>query len=119
MNRKSFENIIAWKKARLLAEFIYKHFRLSKDYGFRDQIQRAAVSVMNNIAEGSERYGAKEFRRFLYIAKGSSGEVRSMLILAKDLNFLEETVSKTGQDLAHEISLILGGLIKTLASRAS
>lgn len=62
----------------------------SRDYGLKDQIQRAAVSVMNNIAEGYERKSNNEFRQFLYIAKGSCGEVRSMLLLAQELDKIEE-----------------------------
>ncbi len=77
------EDIIAWQKAKDLTVHIYKIFDSSKDFGFKDQLQRAAVSIMNNIAEGFERKGNKEFSYFLYIAKGSCGEVRSMLILAK------------------------------------
>jgi four helix bundle protein len=81
-----FQDAIAWQKTKQLCVEVYKTFENSKDFGFRDQIQRAAVSVMNNIAEGFERKGNKEFAYFLYVAKGSCGEVRSMLILAKELN---------------------------------
>ena len=80
-----FEDIIAWQKAKELTIQIYKIFGESKDFAFRDQIQRASVSVMNNIAEGFERKSNNEFRHFLYIAKGSCGEVRSMLILSDEL----------------------------------
>jgi four helix bundle protein len=78
-----FEDIIAWQKAKDVTSKIYAQFRLNRDYGFKDQIQRASVSVMNNIAEGFERKSNAEFRQFLYIAKGSCGEVRSMLIWQK------------------------------------
>jgi four helix bundle protein len=81
-----FEELIAWQKAKVLCVNVYKAFDQSKDFGFKDQIQRASVSVMNNIAEGFERRVNKEFVYFLYLAKGSCGEVRSMLILAKELN---------------------------------
>ncbi len=69
---------MAWQKAKDLSVAIYRLFETRKDFGFKDQIQRASVSVMNNIAEGFERKGDKEFAYFLYIAKGSYGEVRSM-----------------------------------------
>ncbi len=75
-----FEEIIVWQKARELTGLIYVNLRDFRDYAFRDQLQRASVSIMNNIAEGFERKGNKEFKRFLFIAKGSSAEVRSMLI---------------------------------------
>ncbi|MFZ4548235.1 MAG: four helix bundle protein, partial [Bacteroidales bacterium] len=79
------EDLEVWKESKKLALAIYSHFRPLKDFGFRDQICRASVSVMNNIAEGFERNSDKEFQRFLSISKGSLGEVRSMIILAIDL----------------------------------
>ncbi len=85
-----FEDILAWQKAQNLAISIYKIFGESRDFGFRDQICRASVSVMNNISEGYERNTKKEFRRFRLIAKGSCGEVRSMLYLGYRLEYLEE-----------------------------
>ena len=109
-----FEDIIAWQKSKELSLRIYNVFHLSKDYGFKDQIQRASVSVMNNIAEGFERKSNKEFKQFLFIAKGSAGEVRSMLILAKELEYIG---SKEFDELfykAEEIAKILSGLIKTI-----
>ena len=81
-----FEEIIAWQKSKDLCKEIYLLFENSKDYSFKDQIQRATVSIMNNIAEGYERRTNNEFKHFLYIAKGSCGEVRSMLALALELN---------------------------------
>ena len=77
---KRFEDIEAWKKARELTREVYRHSKVgpfSKDFGLRDQIRRAAVSVMSNIAEGFERGGNKEFMQFLAIAKGSVGEIES------------------------------------------
>jgi len=76
MRIERFEDIIAWQKAKELAVKIYRLFETSKDYSFKDQIQRASVSVMNNIAEGFERKTNNEFKQFLFIAKGSCGEVR-------------------------------------------
>lgn len=77
MRISRFEDIIAWQKSREMALKIYIAFKNLNDYGFRDQILRSAVSVMNNIAEGYERKSNPEFQRFLFIAKGSCGEVRS------------------------------------------
>ncbi len=85
-----FEELEIWQEARRLAGLVYAAFRGCKDFGFRNQIQEAAVSVMNNIAEGFERRSTTEFRRFLDIAKGSSGEVRSMLYLAQDIEHLSK-----------------------------
>jgi four helix bundle protein len=114
MKIERFEDIIAWQKAKQLTILIYKDFGNSKDFGFKDQIQRASVSIMNNIAEGFERRSNKEFRQFLYIAKGSCGEVRSMLQLAKEIEKLNNDSFKVKYELSEEISKILSGLIKTL-----
>jgi four helix bundle protein len=109
-----FEDIVAWQKARLLAENIYEQLKNCRDYGFRDQIQRASVSIMNNIAEGFERCTNQEFIHFLYIAKGSAGEVRSMLYLALKLNYINKENSDKLYSLTLDISRLLSGFIKTL-----
>ncbi|MBT3300405.1 MAG: four helix bundle protein [Candidatus Marinimicrobia bacterium] len=114
MKINSFEDIIAWQKAKIMTVEIYQLFSDSKDFGFKDQIQRASVSVMNNIAEGFERKSNKEFRQYLYIAKGSCGEVRSMLYLANDLKKISEKEFQQLYKLSVEISKILSGFIKTL-----
>lgn len=114
MKIERFEDIIAWQKAKVLTIKVYSLFSSSKDYGFKDQIQRASVSIMNNIAEGFERKSNNEFRQFLYIAKGSCGEVRSMLILARELQKIKNNESENLLKLAEEISKILSGLIKSL-----
>ena len=88
-----FEDIQAWQKARDLTRAVYacsKTGDFSKDYGLRDQIRRASVSVMSNIAEGFERGGKAEFMQFLAIAKGSAGEVESQLYIAFDQNYISE-----------------------------
>lgn len=114
MRIERFEDIIAWQKAKDLTVLIYTVYAESKDFGFKDQIQRASVSVMNNVAEGFERKSNNEFKHFLFIAKGLCGEVRSMLYLAKELNKISETDFNKLFSLAKEISKILSGLIKTL-----
>ncbi len=114
MGFKSFEDIGVWQKAKQVSLNLYKIFGQSTDYGFRDQILRASVSVMNNIAEGFERQSRVEFRRFLYIAKGSAGEVRSMLVLAHELNRMSEKDSIENIALCSEVSRMISGLIKTL-----
>jgi four helix bundle protein len=111
-----FEDILAWQKAKELTKLVYATFNQSKDFGYKDQIQRAAVSIMNNIAEGYERKSNNEFKYFLFVAKGSCAEVRSMLILAVELNILTATNYKTMYNLSEEISKMLSGLIKSLQS---
>jgi four helix bundle protein len=109
-----FEDIIAWQKAKELTVQIYTLYENSKDFGFKDQIQRASVSVMNNIAEGFERKSNKEFKQFLYIAKGSCGEVRSMLIIANELKKINTSDYKVLHAPFFEISRILSDLITKL-----
>ena len=111
---ETFEDIIVWQKSKILVNNIYQIFKTNRDYSFRDQVQRAAVSIMNNIAEGFERKGNKEFTKFLYIAKGSCGEVRSMLYLALDLKYINRKDFDNLYNQAFEISKMLSGLIKAL-----
>lgn len=114
MKASTFEHIIAWQKAETLTLDVYKVVKNNRDYSFRDQIQRASVSIMNNIAEGFERRSNKEFKQYLYIAKGSCGEVRSMIALAGKLNYF--TNEQTGKlyNQATGVSKILSGFIKKL-----
>jgi len=114
MKIDKFEDIIAWQKSKRLCLDCYKSFSSLRDFAFRDQIQRAAVSIMNNIAEGYERMGNKEFRKFLFIAKGSCAEVRSMLDLALDLKYISSERHGILYSQSVEISKILSGFIKTL-----
>lgn len=114
MKIKSFEEMVVWQKAKMLTLKIYKDFKKIKDFGFKDQIQRASVSIMNNVAEGFERSGNKEFKHFLFMAKGSCAEVRSMLYLAYELNYLQKNQFEELINLSLEISKMLSGLIKTL-----
>lgn len=114
MKIAQFEDILAWQKAHTLTVEIYKEFSKCRDYSFRDQIQRAAVSVMSNIAEGFERGSNADFRRFLFMAKGSGGEVRSLLRLALSLNYIPQSKFDTLSPLTTEISRMISGFIKTL-----
>ena len=114
MTINTFEDIIAWQKAKLLTIDIYSQFKDSRDFGYKGQIERASISIMNNIAEGYERQSNKEFRQFLFIAKGSCGEVRSMLRVAEDLGYVSPKKNTELINQASEISKILSGLIKTL-----
>jgi len=114
MKFERFEEIIAWQKALSLSEDIYSVLKFNRDYGFKDQIQRAAVSISNNIAEGYERKSNNEFRQFLFIAKGSCGELRSMLYLALKLEYIKKEEFDKFYNQSVEISKLLSGLIKTL-----
>ena len=108
-----FEDLIAWQKARELTRQIYIHTgdgAFSKDFGLRDQIRRASVSVMSNIAEGFERGSRAEVHHFLVIAKGSCAEVRSQLYIAKDVSYLSEIDFNKLMNLSTEVSRIIGGL---------
>ena len=114
MKFNCFEEIFSWKKARELALIIYQEFKNCRDFSFRDQIRRASISIMNNIAEGFERRGDKELKKFLFIAKGSCAEVRSMLYLARDLGDISKDKCKELVTKSIEISKLLSGFIKTL-----
>lgn len=114
MKIERFEDIKAWQKAGELSLEIYKSFRSSKDFGFKDQIQRAAVSIMNNIAEGFARKGNKEFKRFLHIARGSCAEVKSMLYLAFRLEYIGKKDFETLRSSTDEVSKMLYGFIAKL-----
>lgn len=116
----SFEDLIAWQKARVLTKEIYtitKRDAFARDFGLRDQIQRAAVSVMSNIAEGFERDNPGDFQRFLQIAKASCGEVRSQLYIALDIGYVEHLDFQRLSELAKETSRIIAGLIKSVAQQ--
>ena len=116
---KTFEEINAWQNARVLVKDVYAMTRcgdFSKDYGLRDQIQRAAVSICSNIAEGFERRGNKDFINFLWIAKGSSAEVCSQLYNARDLGYITEEKFKNMYDSAKQIGGMLFNLITVLSS---
>jgi four helix bundle protein len=115
MKIQKFEDLIAWQKAQDLAVTIYQNFSQNKDFSFKDQICRAAVSISNNIAEGFDRNSKKEFVRFLYIAKASCSEVKSMLYLAKRLNYSNQGILESLIQNSDEISRILRGLINSLS----
>jgi four helix bundle protein len=114
MKIEKFEDIMSWQKSKLLTADIYKTFSNLKDFGFKNQIERASVSVMNNIAEGYERKSNKDFVKFLFIAKGSCGEVRSLLNLALELKYINKINHRELSENAVQISKLLSGLIKSL-----
>jgi four helix bundle protein len=115
-----FEDLIAWQKARQLTKVIYQITRNSTfaaDYHLASQIQRAAVSIMSNIAEGCDRASTKEFLRFLITAKSSCAEVRSHLRVARDISYLSEATYLDINAKAPEISKIIGGLHRSISKK--
>ena len=118
MNRiEKFEDIVAWQKARVLTKDIYKCTQLggfARDYGLKDQIQRASVSAMANVAEGFERGGDKEFTQFLSTSKGSCGEVKSHLYVALDQGYLTPVSFDQLYGQANEVSRLLSGFMTYL-----
>ncbi|ARM31372.1 four helix bundle protein [Prosthecochloris sp. HL-130-GSB] len=120
MGVEKFEDLVAWQKARKLTKSIYQvtnNGPFAKDYGLRDQIRRAAVSIMSNIAEGFGRGTINEFHQYLVIAKGSCAEVRSQLYVAYDVGYLEKTVFEDLELQAHEVSKVLSGLRSSIAKQ--
>jgi four helix bundle protein len=108
-----FEDLVAWQKARALTGQIYHvtgSGRFAKDYGLRDQVRRAAVSIMSNLAEGFERGGRSEFHQFLSVAKASCAELRSQLYVAHDAGYLEDHTFGALLSQAEEVGRITGGL---------
>ncbi|MGH7797781.1 MAG: four helix bundle protein [Candidatus Binatia bacterium] len=117
MQVKNFEDLEIWKDARALTRAIYQLTRspkFSKDFGLRDQIQRATVSIMSNIAEGFERGGNQEFIQFLYVAKASCGEVRSQIYVALDQSYLEQKDCEELTTSFRRLSIMISHLIDYL-----
>ena len=123
MNKaQRFEDLIAWQKARDLTKKIYQITNqggFKSDFGLRDQIRRAAVSVMSNIAEGFDRAGRAEFHQFLVVAKGSCAEVRSQLYVALDAGYITDSVFKDVVNLAEEVNRIINGLRASVSKQRS
>ena len=114
---KNFEELTSWQKARELAGYVYELTRkdqFSKDFGLRDQIQRAASSVMHNIAEGFESGSDPEFVRFLKIARRSAGEVQSQLYLALDIGYINEDERQKAYEIATEVKKLINGMMTYL-----
>ena len=111
---RRFEDLEVWIAAKDASVMIYKiteNESLRKDFGLKDQIRRASISVISNIAEGFERNGNKEFIQFLSIAKGSAGEVRAQLYIIKELNFINEEEFVLLYEKVTQVSKMLSGFI--------
>ena len=114
---KNFEDIESWKGARKLTKQIYQitsEREFMRDFGLREQIRRAAVSVLSNIAEGFERGGDQEFIQFLSVAKGSCGEVRAQLYVALDQGYISQERFEMLSKIATEVGRLISGLMKYL-----
>ena len=114
---KKFEEIEAWQRARQLTKRIYGLSRsgeFAKDFGLKDQIRRASVSIMSNIAEGHDRSGTGEVVQFLATAKGSAAEVKSQLYVALDQEYIKENAFAETFGLATETANMIGGLMNYL-----
>ncbi len=114
-----FEESEAWQKARMLTKAIYKisgDSAFNRDFGLREQIRRAAVSIMSNIAEGFDRGGDRELTRFLFIAKGSAAEVQAQLYVALDARYIGEDQFQELHELAGDTGRLIGGFIRYLKS---
>lgn len=116
---QQFEDLRVWQEARALVQEVYKAAKqkpFSRDFSLRDQITRAAVSTMSNIAEGFERGSRKEFIQFLNIAKGSSGELRSQLYVALDQEYINQKLFDQVRESALSLSRRLAKFIRYLES---
>ena len=109
-----FEEIIVWQKSKTIYLGIRKEFKAVNDRDFISQLFRATLSISNNIAEGFERKSNNELRHYLYIAKGSSGEVRSMLGIARELEYISLQTYQNKLSELEEISKMLAGFIRNL-----
>ena len=112
-----FENLEVWQEAAALAVEVYtvsKNGDFNQDFGFRDQLRRSVVSIAANIAEGKERETISEFIRYLYIAKGSSGELKTHLMIAQRIGYVEQACAKNLTQRVEKVSAKLGALIRTL-----
>jgi four helix bundle protein len=117
-DEKSFKKLMVWQKTYVLVQMIYMHthkFPSTELYGLTSQIRRAGVSVLANIAEGSERQHKKQFLQFLSVARGSLAEVETYLMLAKDLDYLNEQEFGNLEEQRGEVGRLLRGLYKSLS----
>jgi len=115
MGRKGFKDLIVWQRGKNLAVMIYKitgNGKLKQDFGLRDQIQRSAVSIASNLAEGDERGTSKESVRFFYIAKGSLAELQTQVQIAHEIGYLDRKVYERIELECLELAKMIGKLIK-------
>ena len=113
---KNFEDLEVWKMSRELVNLIYFDFRKCRDFTFKDQITRAGVSSMNNISEGFCRNSDAEFRHFLNISKGSTGEVKSMYYIAEDQKYITSEIAIDRRNRAQKLINGISSFMKYLKS---
>ncbi|MDQ5885610.1 MAG: hypothetical protein QG628_7 [Patescibacteria group bacterium] len=116
MRINNFEEVLSWQKGKQLYILLSNDFKYEKDFSFKDQLMRAALSITNNIAEGFDRNSDKELKYFLVISRGSCAEVRSMLHIAYASKNLQKNRYEELTTLTTEISKLLTGFIKKLAT---
>lgn len=109
--------MVVWQKAQSLSLNIYQEFALCKDYGFKDQIQRASISIMNNIAEGYARRSDKALSNFLVIARGSAAEVESMIIMSYHLQYIDQPTRDNLLVRTEVVAKLLNAFTNKIASR--
>ena len=117
-----FEDIEAWKRARELVNSIYQvtsEGSFAKDYSLKDQIRRASISVMSNIAEGYSRQTDREFIHFLHVAKGSASEVQSQLYVGLDLKYISQSTFEELYGLSDETIKLVSGFVRYLKKEAN
>ena len=110
----SFESLDVWKRSKNLSVEIYRSMAKLGDWGFKDQVTRSSLSIPSNIAEGMERASDKEKARFLDIAKASSGELRTQIIIGIEVGYIQEVIGEKWQNETKEISAMLVGLSRSL-----
>ena len=109
-----FEELTIWQDARLIVNLIYKETSKLSDFNFTNQIQRAAISIMNNIAEGFDRNNQREFKYFIRIAKATGAEVKSMSYIAEDLQYLPKEKSESLRVILDELARKIGPLVRSI-----
>ncbi|KPX72299.1 S23 ribosomal [Pseudomonas syringae pv. tagetis] len=115
MIEMDFEKLLVWQRAKALAVILYKQMASCPDLAFRSQITRSGLSVPSNIAEGMERFTAKEKCRFLCIAKASCGELRTQLIIGSEIGYIPEALAAALITETRELSKMLCGLINKIS----
>ncbi|WP_421555348.1 four helix bundle protein [Pseudomonas kitaguniensis] len=110
-----FERLVVWQRSRRLAVGVYRELADCRDFGFKDQITRSALSVPSNIAEGMERRSVKEKAHFLWIAKGSCGELRTQILIGSDIAYIAQPLADNWIAETRELSKMLCGLINKIS----